>query len=235
MSGAGKTEPGSKRRGRMHDAEGAREAILNAAEKVFAEHGFDGARTDAIAAEAGYNKSLLFQYFGDKLALYAEVIRRADEQTRDMQNEALSTMMQAAVTNSAADIRKLLALYAGWYFDYLVEHPSIERIYMWEMAEGWQTFTKILSQRDFDDVDQFQPVLARLQSAGLLRSNLTPLLQLSSALFFSALYLATLPLYKVLIPDLDTSSPAQIAQARQFVVDFTVNGLLLWPQEAKSK
>ena len=74
-------EPGS-RRGRTHDAEGAREAILNAAEDVFAEHGFDGARIDAIAAAAGYNKSLIFQYYGDKLALYAEVIRRADDQTQ---------------------------------------------------------------------------------------------------------------------------------------------------------
>ena len=37
------------RRGRAHDAEGAREAILNAAEAVFAEHGFDGARIDVIA------------------------------------------------------------------------------------------------------------------------------------------------------------------------------------------
>src|SRR5258708_3118266 len=69
-------EPGS-RRGRIHDAKGAREAILNAAEMVFAEHGFDGARIDAIAEESGYNKSLLFQYFGDKLGLYAEGIKRA--------------------------------------------------------------------------------------------------------------------------------------------------------------
>jgi AcrR family transcriptional regulator len=36
------SKPGS-RSGRTHDAEGAREAILNAAEEVFAEHGFDGA------------------------------------------------------------------------------------------------------------------------------------------------------------------------------------------------
>ena len=58
----------------MHDAEGAREAILNAGEEVFAEHGFDGARIDAIAKSSGYNKSLIFQYFGDKLGLYAAVI-----------------------------------------------------------------------------------------------------------------------------------------------------------------
>ena len=59
----------------MHDAEGAREAILNAGEEVFAEHGFDRARIDAIAKASGYNKSLIFQYFSDKLGLYAAVIR----------------------------------------------------------------------------------------------------------------------------------------------------------------
>src|SRR5712692_11153537 len=75
---------------RERDAEVARQAILNAAEEVFAEHGFDGARIDAIARVAGYNKSLIFQYFGDKLGLYAEMIRRADEQTREVQNQALS-------------------------------------------------------------------------------------------------------------------------------------------------
>ncbi len=48
------SEPGS-RRGRAHDAEGARQTILDAAEEVFAEHGFDGARIDAIAEVAGYN------------------------------------------------------------------------------------------------------------------------------------------------------------------------------------
>ncbi|MGB8215273.1 MAG: TetR/AcrR family transcriptional regulator [Anaerolineales bacterium] len=225
-------EPGS-RRGRIHNAEGARQAILNAAEEVFAEHGFDGARVDEIARRAGYNKSLLFQYFGDKLALYAEVIRRADEQTRLMQDEALSTMLNAATADQTGEIRKFLAGYAGWYFDYLVEHPHIQRIYMWEMAEGWQTFSKILVQRDFDDLDQFGPVLTRLQAAGLLRSDLNPLLQLSPALFMCSLYLATLPLYKALIPGQDFTTPAEMAHARAFVVEFIVNGLLVSPPEGK--
>ena len=224
-------EPGS-RRGRTHDAEGAHQAILDAAEAVFAEHGFDGARVDAIAKEAGYNKSLIFQYFGDKLALYGEVIRRADEQTRTLQDEALSTMRNAVATD---EIRSLLAVYAAWYFDYLVEHPHIQRIYMWEMAEGWQTFSKILVQRDFDDLDQFGPVLTKLQVAGLLRSGINPLLQLSPALFMCSLYLAILPLYKVLLPDADFSSPAELAHARDFLVEFIVNGLLISPTESKPK
>lgn len=221
------------KRGRTHDAEGARQTILDAAEEVFAEHGFDGARIDAIAETAGYNKSLIFQYFEDKLGLYGAVIRRADDQTRVWQNEAISNFLAAKPTMEAEQIQELLRKYIGLYFDYLIEHPRILRIYMWEMAEGWQTFSKIVSQRDFDDVDQFAPVLERLRKAGMLRSKLNPLLQLSPALFVSALYLALLPLYKVIIPDLDVYSVTEMAKAREFVIEFTVNGLLIMLPEAK--
>jgi TetR/AcrR family transcriptional regulator len=49
----------------------SREAILTAAEIVFAEHGFDGALVDMIARVAGDDKKLIFRYFRDKLGLYA--------------------------------------------------------------------------------------------------------------------------------------------------------------------
>src|SRR5438270_12562737 len=83
-----------RRRGRVHNAEGAREAILNAAETVFAEHGFDGARVDAIAETAGYNKSLLFQYFGDKLGLYEAVTRRADREISEFELRILAPLLK---------------------------------------------------------------------------------------------------------------------------------------------
>jgi len=223
-------EPGS-RRGRTHDAEGAREAILNAAEEVFAEHGFDGARIDVIAAASGYNKSLIFQYYGDKLALYAEVIRRADDQTRSMQDEALNRLMKTGEVADQAQLKELLGRYIGWYFDYLVAHPNIQRIYMWEMAEGWQTFSKIISQRDLDDIDLFQPVLTQLQQTGFLRSQPDVLLQFSGALFVSSLLLALPPLYKSMLPDVDMSSPTALANMRQFLIDFVASGLIVSPKE----
>ena len=228
-------KPGSKRRGRMHDAEGAREAILDAGEEVFAEHGFDGARIDVIAKVSGYNKSLIFQYFDDKLGLYAAVIRRADEQTRAIQNEALSSMIQGAVKLKTDQLRALFGKFVGWYFDYLVEHPHIQRIYMWEMAEGWQTMSKVFTERDFNDVDEFEPVLAEMQRAGLLRSGLHPLLQISTALFTVPLYLTLPPLYKSLVPNSDFSSPAELAHAREFVIDYVVQGTLITPVKVKAK
>jgi hypothetical protein len=42
------------------------EAILEAAEEVFAREGFAGARIDTIGAEAGYHKSLISTTLGIK-------------------------------------------------------------------------------------------------------------------------------------------------------------------------
>jgi hypothetical protein len=99
------------------------------------------------------------------------------------------------------------------------------------MAEGWQTFSKILSQRDYDDVDQFGPILAQLQQAGFLRPEPHPLLQLSGALFMGPLLLSIPPLYKTLMPETSFDSPEALAKTRQFLIDFVINGLLVSPKE----
>jgi TetR/AcrR family transcriptional regulator len=227
------SEPGSKR-GRTHDAEGAREAILNAAEQVFAEHGFDGARIDAIAKVAGYNKSLIFQYFGDKLGLYAEVIRRADEQTRELQNQALAAF-SGDQANNPEQIRGLLKQFVGWYFDYLVAHPQILRIYNWEMAEGWQTLSKILTQRDFDDIDQFSAVLVNVKAAGMLRTDLNPVVQMTAAIFMCHSVLGMVPMLRILMPTEDFTSSSGLEATREYIVEAVAHGVLREPSELKEK
>jgi len=47
-----------------------------AAFKEFAAKGFAGARVDTIARRASINKRMLYHYFGDKEALFREVLRR---------------------------------------------------------------------------------------------------------------------------------------------------------------
>ncbi len=221
-------QPGS-RRGRAHDAEGARDAILDAGEEVFAEHGFDGARIDAIAAASGYNKSLIFQYFGDKLGLYAAVIRRADEQTRGWQVEAFGVLGALGADVSLEELRNVLRTSVGKYFDYVRDHPRVLRIFNWEMAEGWQTFSRIVTERDYEDVDQFGPVFRRLQRAGLVRATPNALMQYTAALFSCHAYLGLIPLYGTLMPGEDLGSSAALSQAREFLVDFVAYGLLIKP------
>ena len=219
-------KPGSKRRGRMHDAEGAREAILNAGEEVFAEHGFDGARVDDIAEVSGYNKSLIFQYFGDKLGLYAAVIRRSDEQMRGWQDEALAILTTESAM-SVEEVKDLLRKYISLYFDYLVEHPRYLHIFNWEFAEGWQTFSKVVTERDFQDIEDFTPVFSKFQAAGLMRAEPNPLIQYTAAMFMANIYLAVLPMYQIFLPKADLNSPSILAQGKEFIVEFIMNGLLV--------
>jgi TetR/AcrR family transcriptional regulator len=44
--------------------------ILDAAMKVFTQHGFDGSRTEDIAKEAGINRALLHYYYRDKQTMF---------------------------------------------------------------------------------------------------------------------------------------------------------------------
>ncbi len=219
------------RLGRIHDARGAREAILDAAEKVFAEHGFDGTRVDAIAASSSYNKGLLFRYFGSKLDLYAAVIRRADEQTRVLQEQSIAPLLDHAAVLDAVSLRHLLQTYLKAYFDYLLAHPLIARIYLWEMAEGWKTYAQIVSERDFDEVLHLKPLLSSLQSAGLVRPDLDPFFQLITAEVYTLAYLACLPLARLFLPGEDFTSPDALARAREYNAQFVSRGLVIDPTQ----
>ena len=227
------SEPGS-RRGRTHDAEGAREAILDAAEKVFAEHGFDGARTDAIAAEAGYNKSLIFQYFGDKLGLYVAVNKRVDRDINELGARILAPLLEdETIAFDAHRFRTFLETAIGALFDYLLDHPRPVRIILWEQAEGWQTYTKIISQFDTADVDQLRTLFAQAWRVGLLRSDFDPIIQLVLAEQMCWTYLASIPFYQIFLEGEDLSSTAAHARAREYIVGFVVAGMMVDLPETK--
>ena len=231
------SEPGESdsRRGRVHNAKGAQEAILNAAEEVFAEHGFDGARVDTIAAKSGYNKSLLFQYFGDKLNLYAEVLKRADREMNVMQAYVLAPLLEdESIVLDADTFKALLEGIAAALFDYLLEHPRLMRMILWEMAEGWQTYVKIFPQISPDDLSLFEKLLRKAYSTGLLRSNFAPAIQLSMFVQICQSYLAFLPLYQIILPGEDLSSAAALADARKYIVALIVAGMIKDFPETKS-
>jgi TetR/AcrR family transcriptional regulator len=218
------------RRGRRHDAEGARETILNAATEVFAAHGFDGARIDAVAAVAGYNKSLIFQYFGDKLGLYVAVIRRADDRTRDMQTRAIALLTEGDAALSPEKVAPLLKRFMGEIFDFYMEHRQMTRIVLWEMAEGWQTYDKIATRLDISDIEMLRPLLSTIKDAGLLRSDFDPMIQIGIAEFMSVLFLACVPLFQMFLPTEGLPSPEAMARGREFIIEFITRGLLTDPR-----
>ena len=221
------TESGSRR------GEKTREAILAAAEAVFAEHGFDGARIDTIAEVSGYNKTLIFRYFGDKLGLYAEVLKRVDRGINELQARFVPGLKDETIVSDAQKVRNFLEIGVGALFDYLLEHPRFVRMLTWEMAEGWQTYAKITQLLKIDDINQFETFFQPMQSAGLLRSGLNPLLQLTMVMQICQSYLAFLPLYQMILPGEDVSSAAALARGREYIIDFVVHGIMVDTSEKK--
>jgi len=62
---------------RQRDAERSRAAILDAAEALFADHGFDAVTLAQIGAVAGVSRGTPGYFFGTKEALYRLVVERA--------------------------------------------------------------------------------------------------------------------------------------------------------------
>lgn len=93
----------------------AREAILQAAGRIFAAKGLEGARTDAIAREARVNKALLYYYFKSKNALFNAVV----EETIRESNERFMDIL-----SSPGAERKVLLRYVGAVFDFLSSRPD---------------------------------------------------------------------------------------------------------------
>ena len=57
-------------------------AILAAATKEFATHGFGGGRVDRIAERAGVNKRMIYHHYGHKRGLYLAVLEQAYHKER---------------------------------------------------------------------------------------------------------------------------------------------------------
>jgi AcrR family transcriptional regulator len=215
--------------------ETSREAILTAAEIVFAEHGFDGTRVDTIAHVSGYDKKLIFRYYDDKLGLYAEVLKRDDREANALLARVFAPLLEdESAASHAHQVRTFLETMVQTLFDYLLEHPRFVRMLTREMAEGWQTFTQIASQFPTEYTDQFEALFHRARSAGLLRSDFIPVIRFTMVFQICQAYLVSLPVYQTLLPGEDLSSASAFACAREYLVDFVVAEMMVDPGETKS-
>lgn len=90
-----------------------RERILRAAERLFAEHGYDGVSVRRIAASAGVQIALLSYYFHSKLGLYRAVFQRRIEPISERRLEILHLLLRRI--NPPPSIEEILdALARPW-------------------------------------------------------------------------------------------------------------------------
>ncbi|MFI1380822.1 TetR/AcrR family transcriptional regulator [Embleya sp. NPDC020886] len=104
------------------DAARNRAAVLEAAARLFAEHGVAAVSMDQVATAAGVGKGTLFRRFGDKSGLAAALL---DTRERVLQEAILHGPPPLGPGAPAAE---RLPAFVDAYLDYLLEHLDLIRM-----------------------------------------------------------------------------------------------------------
>ena len=107
-----------RRRPRQPRGQRRIEAILDAAERVFAMMGYEATSTNQIAAEAHTSIGSLYQFFPNKEAILRALVARSQNQMRDVLDEVFASDPQDELSPDELLDRlldPLIALYARGY------------------------------------------------------------------------------------------------------------------------
>jgi AcrR family transcriptional regulator len=115
--------------------------IVDAASKIFVLKGFDGARMQEIADEAGINKALLHYYFRTKDNLFEKVFEK-------IFGEVFSVIRKTV--NSADDFEDFLEAFVFNYIDTLLSKPYLPQFVLHELNRNPQRMVELFQQGGFD-------------------------------------------------------------------------------------
>ena len=120
---------------------GTEQIVRDAARKVFTRKGFDGARMQDIADEAGINKSLLHYYFRSKDKLFETIFK-----------DALGTLLPPVVSILVSDLPLFEKInhFTDQYIDILSINPDIAGFVLHELKMNPQRLLGTLTQSGID-------------------------------------------------------------------------------------
>ncbi len=103
-----------------------KEKILVAAEELFSQKGFAGARVDEIAEISGVNKRLIYAHFNNKENLYKNVLNRVYGRLVDMETSQDMTLSAEVVLKKHIE-NSFEFLYRNPNFISLVMHENLNK------------------------------------------------------------------------------------------------------------
>jgi AcrR family transcriptional regulator len=211
-----------------HDrlAEATPQALLDAAEVVFARDGFSGARVDDIAWVAGYNKALIFYYFGGKGELYRAMLARTKQRIFAQFEAALARYDDVEGAITAERLRTLAEEIVGIVFGFYAEHPSTARILAWEAAEGWQTFATCGPTATSQWSARVLSMVREAQDAGIICSEVDPHILFTTIMSLPLIHVVSIPRFQVIFPGIDFASTDAIAHAQRQITEMLLKGVL---------
>ena len=195
------------------------ERIFEAALKVFASKGRDGARMQEIADEAGLNKAMLHYYFQNKERLYEEVFAYVFRQFMASFGEGLR-----AKTTFEATLRAFI----DGYIDFIRDHQDAMRLMVGENLAGGSLVGRHL-QRAARTSEAAPPrLLVERIAEAVARGEIRPvdpdqtvLTVISGCLFFFVAF----PTVRLMHPAAHADPDAFIEARKAHLFDVIFNGL----------
>jgi len=145
---------------------GGAQRILDAAERLFAERGFDAVAVTEIAAQAGVSKANVFHHFGSKRELYVAAVRAACQQT---------TALLAPDGGPGEAVRTRLGRFLAGHLEHVHERAGLTRLVVRELLEPGHNGAQELAEKAFGDgFERLVSLIREGQASGELRSEADP-------------------------------------------------------------
>jgi TetR/AcrR family transcriptional regulator len=199
-------------------SEKTRAVILATAERIFAETGLAGARTDLIAKTAGVNKALLYYYFKSKEDLYEAVV---EDHFRRFNAQAL------ALLGSSGPARNVLLQYVSLHFDFITAHRQSAPLFQQFMMAGGKRTERLIRKYFKPRSDAVRKLLERgVRSREFRRTDLfhTAVSIISLIVF----YFSAAPVLR-LVGHPNATSPGNLGLRKREVMDFIRHALFTNP------
>lgn len=144
------------------DTRNYREAILAAGLREFSHQGYDGARLERVAAEAGCAKRMIYHYFTNKEGLYSAVLEQAYTDIRAAEQRLELAHLSA---------REALVRLAESSFDYHEANRDFIRLVMVENIQGGRLIAMLARREELREaaLAPLRDILERGVKEGVFR------------------------------------------------------------------
>lgn len=194
-----------------------REAVLDAAERLFAERGFELTSLTDVGAAAGVSRGTPGYFFGSKGELYRAVLERCFAEVR----AAVRSGRERALA-SGEPPATVLAGVVSEYFDFITANPNFVRLIEWEALTGGRTLEAVPPH-----IEAAQEALAAL-SAEVALDPEHP--EEAAQLLLSVIGLCWFPLVHsntmLRALGIDATTPDFLQARKRHVIDLVLSGTL---------
>jgi AcrR family transcriptional regulator len=126
--------------GPIRDKEKTKQKLLAAVGKILRVKGYSGLKVSKIAAVAGFDKKLIYEYFGSTDKLIDEYIKSQDYWSKINQNS-----VDVDISDGGKELSKMAILNQ---FENFRKNKELQKIILWELSESKPILRRLVEQRE---------------------------------------------------------------------------------------